>query len=70
VGTHPPSLCLAIASNGAAGQTREELVGVLGLEGVAEKKVNRRFRDLRAAVEQPAPQLELDLAAPSGVSGR
>lgn len=63
---------LAIAGNGAAGRTREELVSALGVEGLAEREVNRRFRDLRVEVEQPGPRIEVDLAnavwGPPGVA--
>jgi serpin B len=53
---------VAMASNGAAGSTREELAGALGAEGLDEQELNRRFRDLRVEVEQPGHQLEVDLA--------
>jgi serpin B len=57
------AFCLAIAYNGAAGQTRDALAKVLGVIGSSEADVNRRFRALRTAIEQPGPQLELVLAS-------
>ena len=56
------AFCVAMASNGAAGGTREELVAALGAEGIDEQRLNGRFRDLRIEVEQPGQQLEIDLA--------
>ena len=57
------AFCLAIAYNGAAGQTRDALAKVLGVIGSTEEDMNRRFRALRTAIEQPGPQLELVLAS-------
>ena len=57
------AFCLAIAYNGAAGQTRDALARVLGVVGSTEADMNRRFRALRTAIEQPGPQLELVLAS-------
>jgi serpin B len=57
------AFCLAIAYNGAAGQTRDALARVLGVVGSTEAAVNRRFRALRTAIEPPGPQLELVLAS-------
>jgi serpin B len=56
------AFCVAMASNGAAGGTREALVAVLGAEGIDEQQLNDRFRDLRIQMEQPGKQLEVDLA--------
>lgn len=56
------AFCVAMASNGAAGRTREELVAALGAEGIDEQRLNGRFRDLRIEVEHPGHQLEVDLA--------
>jgi serpin B len=57
------AFCLAIASNGAAGQTRDALAKVLGVVGSTEAGMNRRLRALRTAIEQPGSQLELVLAS-------
>jgi serine protease inhibitor len=57
------AFCLAIAYNGAAGQTRDALAKVLGVVGISEEDMNRRLRALRTAIEQPGPQLELVLAS-------
>jgi serine protease inhibitor len=57
------AFCLAIAYNGAAGQTHDALAQVLGVVGISEEDMNRRLRALRTAIEQPGPQLELVLAS-------
>jgi serpin B len=57
------AFCLAIAYNGAAGETRDALAKVLGVIGSSEADMNRRFRTLRTAIEPPGPQLELVLAS-------
>jgi serpin B len=57
------AFCLAIAYNGAAGQTRGVLAKVLGVVGSSEADMNRRFRTLRTAIDHPGPQLELVLAS-------
>ncbi|MGH8067920.1 MAG: serpin family protein [Candidatus Entotheonellia bacterium] len=57
------AFCLAITSNGAAGQTRDKLAKVLGVVGISEEDMNRRIRALRTAIEQAGPQLELVLAS-------
>jgi serpin B len=57
------AFCLATAYNGAAGQTRDALAKVLGVIGSTEADMNRRFRALRTAIEQPGPRLELVLAS-------
>jgi serine protease inhibitor len=56
------ALSLALAYNGAARQTREELARALGVEGVPLEEVNQRFGALRTALEQRGPQLELAIA--------
>jgi serine protease inhibitor len=57
------AFCLAMASNGAAGQTRDTLAEVLGGGGSSEEAMNQRLRALRTAIAQPGPQLELVLAS-------
>ena len=56
------AFCLALALNGAGGQTQTELSMALGLEDLAETEVNRRFRDLRVQLQQPGPLLQVAMA--------
>ena len=57
------AFCLAIAYNGAAGQTHDKLAKVLGVTGISEEDMNRRLRALHTAIEQLGPQLTLVLAS-------
>ena len=57
------AFCLAIALNGAAGQTRDALANILGVAGISEADMNRRLCTLRTAITQPGPRLELALAS-------
>lgn len=56
------ALALALAYNGAAGPTREELARALGVAGVPLEQVNQSFRALRTALERRGPQIELVIA--------
>lgn len=56
------ALSLALAYNGAAGQTREALAQALGVEGIPLEEVNQSFGGLHTALEQQEPQLELVIA--------
>jgi serpin B len=66
------AFCLALALDGAAGRTRAELAGALGVPGLAEADVDDRFRDLRRQLEQSGPGVELAVAnavwAPAGTA--
>ena len=55
-------MCVAIACNGAAGDTRDALAATLGVQG-DEQAMNRGFQDLRSAVDQAGPLVEIDLAS-------
>lgn len=60
----PASIALALAMtyNGADGQTRAAMARVLGLEGLSPDEVNRASADLRVALANPDPKVELTIA--------
>jgi serine protease inhibitor len=66
------AFCLGVAVNGAAGPTRAELAGALGLEAVSDDEANAALGGLRRSLTQPGAEHELHLAtavwAPSGAT--
>jgi len=52
------AICLAIACNGAAGDTRDALAVALGAQD-DEQAMNRSLQDLRPAVDQAGPLVEM-----------
>ncbi len=56
------SLALAMAYNGADGETREAMAEALQIADMDLETVNRAFAELRTILQNPDPALELDIA--------
>ena len=55
-------LCLAMAYNGAEGETRQAMARALELQGMSLEEVNRAYAELKAALESPDPKVQLQIA--------
>ncbi len=55
-------IALAMAYNGATGETREQMARVLGFEGMSLEEVNRRMSELMAELENAGRGVQVDLA--------
>ncbi len=55
-------LALAMAYNGASGQTKQAMAYVLGLSGLTDQQVNERFNALIEALENLGEGAEIDIA--------
>jgi serpin B len=56
------ALALAMAYNGAEAETKQAMARALELPGVSEQEINQAFRDLNAALANPDPKVELQIA--------
>lgn len=56
------SMALAMTSNGAAGETLQEMLGTLRLQEMGLDEMNRAFANLKSILENPDPGVELVLA--------
>lgn len=56
------ALAMAMTMNGAAGNTREAMAKVLGVEGIEEGELNRANKDLQAILTRPEKGVEVSLA--------
>ena len=56
------SMALAMTSNGAAGETLQEMLGTLRLQEMGLDEMNRAFANLKSILENPDPKVELVLA--------
>jgi serpin B len=55
-------LALAMAYNGAEGETRQAMARALGLQGMSLDHLNRANAALRASLENPDPKVQLQIA--------
>jgi len=56
------SLCLAMAYNGADGETKQAMARALEFQGLSLDELNRAFADLKSALENPDPKVQLQIA--------
>ncbi len=56
------SLCLAMAYNGADGETKQAMARALEFQGLNLDEVNRAYADLKSALENPDPKVQLQIA--------
>ena len=56
------AFALAMTYNGAAGTTQEDMAMTLGFTGMDLHDVNRGYAGLRAVLENPDPQVQLEIA--------
>ncbi|MGA9771786.1 MAG: serpin family protein [Blastocatellia bacterium] len=56
------SLCLAMAYNGAEAETKQAMARALEFQGVSLDELNRAYADLKAALENPDPKMQLQIA--------
>lgn len=59
-----PSVALALAMtyNGAEAETKQAMTRALELQGISADEVNQAFRDLNAALANPDPKVQLQIA--------
>ncbi|HXG66419.1 MAG TPA: serpin family protein [Blastocatellia bacterium] len=55
-------LALAMAYNGAEGETKRAMAEALGLQGLSLEEVNRAYEQLRLLLENPDPKVRLEIA--------
>jgi serpin B len=55
-------LALAMAYNGAEGETKQVIARGLALQGMGLEEVNRAYAQLKAALENPDPKVQLNIA--------
>jgi serine protease inhibitor len=55
-------LALAMAYNGASGDTRDAMAKVLGFEGLSIEEVNRELHDQMVSLESADPKLQVEIA--------
>ncbi|HKP84583.1 MAG TPA: serpin family protein [Blastocatellia bacterium] len=56
------SLCLAMAYNGAEAETKQAMAAALEIQGISLDELNRAYADLKAALENPDPKVQLQIA--------
>lgn len=56
------SLCLAMAYNGAEAETKQAMARALEVQGLSLDELNRAYADLKAALENPDPKVQLQIA--------
>ncbi|HVG21534.1 MAG TPA: serpin family protein [Blastocatellia bacterium] len=56
------ALCLAMAYNGAEGETKQAMARALEAQGVTLEELNSAYAGLRAALENPDPKVQLQIA--------
>ena len=56
------SLCLAMAYNGADADTKQAMARALEVQGLNLDELNRAYSDLKAALENPDPKVQLQIA--------
>lgn len=55
-------LCLAMAYNGAEGETKQAMARALEAQGMTLDELNRAYAGLKAALENPDPKVQLQIA--------
>lgn len=55
-------LCLAMAYNGAEGETKQAMARALEAQGMSVAELNRAYSELKAALENPDPKVQLQIA--------
>ncbi|HXG92298.1 MAG TPA: serpin family protein [Blastocatellia bacterium] len=55
-------LCLAMAYNGASGETRQAMARALEAEGMSLEDFNRAYAELKAALPSTDPKVQLEIA--------
>ncbi|AFY53009.1 serine protease inhibitor [Rivularia sp. PCC 7116] len=60
----PSSIALALSMtyNGASGSTQEEMAQALELQGMSLQQINSNYAELKASLENPDPQVTLNIA--------
>jgi serine protease inhibitor len=56
------ALALAMTYNGAEAETKQAMARALELQGMSAEEVNQAFRDLNAALANPDPKVQLQIA--------
>jgi serine protease inhibitor len=56
------SLCLAMAYNGADAETKQAMARALEFQGLSLDELNRAYGDLKSALENPDPKVQLQIA--------
>lgn len=56
------ALALAMTYNGAEAETKQAMARALELQGLSAEEVNQAFRDLNAALANPDPKVQLQIA--------
>jgi serine protease inhibitor len=56
------ALCLTMAYNGAAGETRQAMARALETQALSLDELNRAYADLKAALEDPDAKVKLQIA--------
>jgi serpin B len=56
------SLCLAMAYNGAETETKQAMARALEVQGLSLNEMNSAYADLKAALENPDPKVQLQIA--------
>ena len=55
-------LCLAMAYNGAEAETKQAMARALEVQGTSLEELNRAYAELKAALENPDPKVQLQIA--------
>jgi serpin B len=55
-------ICLAMAYNGAEGETKQAMARALEAQGMTLEELNRAYAGLKAALENPDPKVQLQVA--------
>jgi serpin B len=55
-------ICLAMAYNGAEGETKQAMARALEAQGMSVDELNRAYSALKAALESPDPKVQLQIA--------
>lgn len=56
------ALCLAMAYNGAEAETKQAMARSLEIQAISLDELNRAYSDLKAALENPDPKVQLQIA--------
>jgi serine protease inhibitor len=56
------ALCLAMAYNGAEAETKQAMAAALEIQNISLDELNRAYADLKAALENPDPKVQLQIA--------
>jgi serine protease inhibitor len=56
------ALCLAMAYNGAEAETKQAMARALEVQGMSLEELNRAYAGLKAALENPDPKVQLQVA--------